>query len=185
MNATIVALKCQQLAPLHLGTWWGRNLTPWTHCEVTFKSVDVIFNEEQHDHNLHRVRMWGFLEGYLEAALWSSIAYGHPNEEARGESYDASFEDEGMSFYDVEPELLARMIAHVESFWSENLPLLRQSTRRPDHLGHDLWLAETGAGCDFEDREGTPDDVGKALNKAARVCREPFHLVWWDGKVTS
>ena len=120
-----------------------------------------------------------FTRGYIDAALWSSTAYGSREEEAADPThegtFDRSFQDLGFDWEDLAPETLAEMMADCAEFrLAQTEDLARASMLRPfnradgtidEHLGHDFWLSRNGHGAGFFARGSDP--VWDRLQEAA------------------
>ena len=128
-----------------------------------------------------------FTRAYIEAALWSSTAYGSPDENeadpanANGDrhgTFDASFQACNYDAGDLSPELLAHVIEDCAAFQRDQADLLARAYASEVWIcgerynaacaGHDFWLTRNGHGAGFWDR-GLPDAVGTALTDAAHA----------------
>ncbi len=124
-----------------------------------------------------------FTQGYIEAALWSSTAYGSPEENEqdpadengdRHSSFNASFESCG--YDELSPELLAHVIDDCAAFQADNLEQLECAsaqqgyTYTAESAGHDFWLTRNRHGAGFWDRG--LGKVGQQLTEAAHVYGE-------------
>ena len=125
-----------------------------------------------------------FTRAYIEAALWSSTAYGSDAEkediEENGEGhFDTSFESLGYDQADLAPESLASMEKDCTSFQADNAELLErwygEAGESPERAGHDFWLTRNHHGAGFWDRwnGATPQgQIGKQLTDAAHAYGE-------------
>lgn len=128
-----------------------------------------------------------FTRAYIECTLWSSTAYGHPNEKKRGDSYDSSFQDEGMGPEKLSRKALNSIIAECKDFQNANAADLAQWPSRREWsgmtlAGHDFWLTRNGHGAGFWDRgEG---ELGARLTRAAKVYGS-VDLYYYRGRIWS
>lgn len=139
------------------------------------------------------MRMDAFTRGYIEAALWSSTAYGHPDEAAaarEGRCFDRSFNALGYTWRDLAPATLARMIADCARFQTKHAEDLTAyvkqravpSTENPwAYAGLDFWLTRNGHGAGFWDRELGP--LGDRLTNAAHAYGEVDLYLGDDGVI--
>src|SRR5262245_12754239 len=104
-----------------------------------------------------------FTAAYIDCALWSSTAYGAPEEQEAGDQWDTSFERYGCSKDDLAPETLAGIEADCADFYNAN----HEQWEDDELAGHDFWLTRNGHGAGFWDGD-YPDDVGDALTKASK-----------------
>ena len=129
-----------------------------------------------------------FTRGYIEAALWSSTAYGSLQEQlddppdAEGQhrgTFDSSFQHLNYDESDLSPELLAHIIEDCAAFQRDQAEDLELAYARYSHAsewtheeqaGHDFWLTRNGHGAGFWGRG--LGDVGERLSKAVRVYGE-------------
>jgi hypothetical protein len=114
-----------------------------------------------------------FLDGYLEAALWSST---DESDESGGEPLDKNY-----SISDVSDDLMRQAIADCNSFVTKNEKLLDQVGHDDSQHGHDFWLTRNGHGAGFWDRNyGKPGDD---LSEAAKSFGNFNLYVGDDGKI--
>lgn len=132
--------------------------------------------EYQNDKNNRRA----FVVAYLEAALWSSTAYGVPESED-DESFDTSMESYGFTLDDIDPVAKRKAIRDCLDFWYGNsIDLFEAEGGTPEQHGHDFWLTRNRHGAGFWDRGY--GSTGQALADAARLCGE-CDLYVNDGKI--
>lgn len=115
-----------------------------------------------------------FLQGYLAAALWSSI-------DEDGNHLDENY-DEG----DIHPAALAQMKEDCLDFMQDNLQDLLAYMRTEHHkgeerAGHDFWLTRKGHGCGFWDR--SLGKLGDRLTKASKPYSSCDLYVGDDGMI--
>lgn len=109
-----------------------------------------------------------FIDGYVEAALWSSTdEAGHP--------LDARY-----SKLDLSAEAMDRVMDDCLKFLRENADDLAKA-RSPAENGHDFWLTRNGHGVGFWDRG--LEEVGERLTEACDKYGECWLYVWSDGKL--
>lgn len=122
-------------------------------------------------------RLDTFTRAYIDAALWSSTAYGSREEEEqdpadangdRSGRFDASFHDCNFGAADLSPELRAHVIADCTAFQSAHAEDIAADLAQ---AGHDFWLTRNGHGAGFWDGDW-PQDVGKRLTDAAHAYGE-------------
>jgi hypothetical protein len=105
-----------------------------------------------------------FLEGYIDAALWSTT---DSRDEEGNDTYN--LDDE---FSDVSDKCRAAMLSDCEDFVNANRELLEafkeMTGRDDDYLGHDFWLNREGHGTGFWDR-----GAGEVGDKLSDAC-EPY-----------
>lgn len=116
-------------------------------------------------------KMTDFLDGYIKAALWSTMDNSDPN--TGGYPLDRNYGET-----DIFSGTLSQMAADCRDFQRANAELLEQAGSDGQN-GHDFWLTRNGHGAGFWDR-GYPDKIGYALTKAARVYGEVDLYVWRD-----
>lgn len=114
-------------------------------------------------------QMSKFMQGYVEAALWSS---NDESDESGGEPFDSNYGVE-----DISDESIAEMQADCEKFRKANIALLAQMGRPDDYCGHDFWLTRNGHGTGFWDRylEAAKEDrdkVREAGDKLTDACKK-------------
>lgn len=134
-----------------------------------------------------RTKLDPFTKAYIEAALWSSVAEGSPDQDAddpadengqRRGTFDRSFQDCNYDEDDLSPALLAHVLEDCEAFQRDNAELLAQAYASgiyphgrewtgPEYAGHDFWLTRNGHGAGFWDRG--LGEVGNKLTQAAKV----------------
>ena len=103
---------------------------------------------------------------YIEAALWSSTAYGSPEEQEQDPDheghFDASFQSLG---YDMSEEAKQQCVKDCEAFQQDNAELLakwyEECGESPERAGHDFWLTRNGHGAGFWDRWSSSTPQGK------------------------
>ena len=136
-----------------------------------------------------------FTRGYLDAALWSSTAYGSPEEQAADPThkgtFDRSFQDCGYDVDNLAPETLAQAVEDCRAFQADHAADLgkaadlrsfnRAHGTIDEHLGHDFWLSRNGHGAGFFDRGSDP--VWDRLQEAARVWGTVDLYIGDDGKI--
>lgn len=133
-----------------------------------------------------------FLDGYIEAALWSST---DESDDSGGEPLDRNY-CEG----DIAPETLARMRADCLVFLSHKLGgrLIAIAERLEEegrwslpvgakcsvmeYAGHDAWLTRQGHGSGFWDGDW-PRGIGEGLDKLARSFGEVSLYIGDDGRI--
>jgi hypothetical protein len=110
-----------------------------------------------------------FTTAYVDCALWSSVAYGSPDEAAvdpdHTGSFDGSFEYCNYDADDLAPSCRAEIIRVCAEFQENYRELLAQAGSDAQN-GHDFWLTRNGHGAGFWDR-GYPESVGDKLADAA------------------
>lgn len=112
------------------------------------------------------------LEGYLEAALWSST------DDDTGEPLNSNF-----SVSDIKGKTLAKLKGYVTKFLAaaKGLDL---SGYRASQVGHDLWLTQNGHGAGFWDGDyEEPPGLGYKLDRIAQSLGEVNLYVGDDGKL--
>lgn len=120
----------------------------------------------------------GMLDGYMEAALWSTM---DGSDESGGEPLDSNY-----STSDIDDKTKAKMREDCEAFVSKAGELLdKAEEKRPEYIGHEFWLTRNGHGAGFWD---TPEDWGgkenaNAISDIARKFREVELYVGDDGKI--
>ena len=133
-----------------------------------------------------------FTQGYIDAALWSSTAYGSPDEDRkdppdadgnRRGTFDKSFQDCGYSVHNLAPELLTRVIEDCAAFQTDHASDL-DADGCPDraHGGHDFWLTRNRHGAGFWDGD-YPAAIGRRLTDAAHAYGESDWYVGDDGLI--
>ena len=129
-----------------------------------------------------------FLNGYVEAALWSSTDNAEEND---GEPLDKNYNEN-----DIAPETLARMRADCMEFLNHCLGgrLIAIAERLEAegrwslpagancsvtaYAGHDLWLTRNGHGCGYFDNDW-PKGIGEGLDRLAKEFG-PYDLYLGD-----
>lgn len=123
-----------------------------------------------------------FLEGYVEAALWASTAYGVVEEDG---SDDRSFQTLGYTAHDLHPDSYRKMIVDCMDFLLSNgtdLARFAEITKRePYHLGHDFFLTRERHGTGFWDRGA--GEVGDRLTTESQGYGSVDLYVGDDGHV--
>lgn len=104
-----------------------------------------------------------FLNGYLEAALWSST---DESNESGGEPLDRNYDLDSFT-----REALRKAKKDCDDFVDANREDLNATIANDAQNGHDFWLTREGHGAGFWDR-GYEKNVGKRLTDAARVYGE-------------
>jgi len=105
-----------------------------------------------------------FTRAYIEAALWSSTAYGAPEDNGEG-TWDTSFESYGCDVDDLAPETLLAMKADCRGFYDAYSHLWEDD----EHAGHDFWLTRNRHGAGFWDRGM---EHGDELTRASHLYGE-------------
>jgi hypothetical protein len=121
--------------------------------------------------------MDNFTSAYIECALWSSTAYGVPEDDGEGH-FDTSMERYGLTKEDLAPETLANMVADCHHFL-ETFGHLIDDTER---AGHDFWLTRNRHGAGFWDGRW-PEPAATQLTEAAQAYGEVDLYVGDDGKI--
>ncbi len=111
-----------------------------------------------------------FTEGYLEAALWSSV------------DDDGTPLDSVHNFSDIADGTFNRMMSDCEQFQEINAALLAQTNRAADYDGHDFWLTRSRHGAGFWDGD-LPKELGEALTAASHAFREFDLYIGDDGQI--
>lgn len=117
------------------------------------------------------VNVEGFIDAYVECALWSS---NDRSDESGGEPLDSNYGPE-----DIAPEALAKMRADCEAFIAAAGGLLVGLD--DSQSGHDFWLTRNGHGTGFWDRG--LGALGDQLTKACKAFREVDLSVGDDGLI--
>lgn len=134
-----------------------------------------------------------FTTAYIEAALWSSTAYGSPEEQAEDPNHEGRFDRTFQSCgYDAfTPDTHARIINDCAEFQADNAALLEQwysnASETPERAGHDFWLTRNRHGAGFWDRwDGATDQgkIGKALTDAAHAYGD-VDLFWTEAGIAA
>jgi len=100
-----------------------------------------------------------FLDGYLEAALWSSY---DNSDDSGGEPLDRNY-----SLDDFTKEALRKAKKDCDAFVKDNQSDLNETGASDSRNGHDFWLTREGHGAGFWDRGYGA--IGERLTKAAEV----------------
>lgn len=126
-------------------------------------------------------RLDAFTTAYIEAALWSSTAYGSLQEEIndpvdadgqRAGRFDISFDRLNYDADDLSAELLAHVVEECRQFQEEQAEVLARAYESPaidytpERAGHDFWLTRNGHGAGFWDRG--LGAIGRQLTDAAK-----------------
>lgn len=118
-----------------------------------------------------------FTQAYIDAALWSSTAYGSPEERREDPNQEGKFD---RSFQSCGYDKLTRMAEidmkrDCKAFQADNAALLEywytKAGETPERAGHDFWLTRNGHGAGFWDRwsSGTPQGlIGAKLTESAK-----------------
>jgi hypothetical protein len=129
-----------------------------------------------------------FTLAYIECALWSSTAYGSPEEDQddpadaegnRRGRFDRSFQDCGYGAEDLAPVTLERIILicdHFQNVYNDDIE------RDYQQAGHDFWLTRNGHGCGFWDGDW-PEPAATRLTVAAEAYGEVDLYMGDDGKI--
>ncbi len=126
------------------------------------------------------------LNGYIEAALWSSTDNA---DESGGEPLDKNY-----SPSDVAASSVRSMKKDIVKFLRGNAKVIDKYTHHRkyknedgtiwEHLGHDLWLDRNGHGTGFWDRDyDGHDEIGEALHEGAKILGSSDMYVGDDGKI--
>ena len=120
-----------------------------------------------------------FTRAYIECALWSSTAYGSPEEQADDPGHEGHFDKsfETCGYDDLTIAALKTVIADCKDFQEANADLLAkwyaECGETEERAGHDFWLNRNGHGAGFWDRwSGLNEEyaeIGDKLADAARV----------------
>lgn len=119
-----------------------------------------------------------FTQAYIECLLWSSTAYGSPEETKADPNHEGNFDSSFQScgYDEFTPEALKRILEDCENFQQANAALLKrwytEASETPERAGHDFWLTRNRHGAGFWDRwsSGTPqDEIGRQLTDAAHA----------------
>lgn len=111
-----------------------------------------------------------FLDGYLEAALWTST---DDNDEPLDRTYSVS---------DFHPETIEKARKDCDRFFDECREALEATGAADDYSGHDFWLTRNRHGAGFWDR-GYPEALGGALTEASHRFGEIDLHVGDDGHI--
>lgn len=117
-----------------------------------------------------------FLDGYIEAALWSSHDNSDP--ETGGDPLDKNYGPE-----DVTSKTKAKMRKECDDFIRKAKKELTQAFEQgmnAGSAGHDFWLTRNGHGAGYWDRD--LGDVGDELSEKAKQYGERY-LYAENGKV--
>jgi len=130
--------------------------------QIKSKLDKISYNEDEE-----------ILNGYLEAALWSS-----------GEEFD------GYSISDIDESSINSAREDIKKFLSDlkNAGLLDNlmSEMNPSGVGHDFWLTRNGHGAGFWDRdlgEVNGKDLGDAVTEVCKTFGEKWPYVGDDKKI--
>lgn len=102
-----------------------------------------------------------FVDGYLEAALWTSMG-------DDGKPLDSTF-----SIQDFSEQAIAQAVEESNDFIKKNRKDLDASGGSESQHGHDFWLTRNGHGTGFWDR-GYKEGVGKRLTDRAQAFGELY-----------
>jgi hypothetical protein len=138
-----------------------------------------------------QVELDTFTRAYIECALWSSTAYGSPEEKRIDPDHQGNFDQsfEQCGYNDLTREAERKIIADCQDFQLANAELLTrwytEASETPERAGMDFWLTRNRHGAGFWDRwnSGTPQgDIGTQLTAAAHAYGE-CDLFYSHGKV--
>ncbi len=137
-------------------------------------------------------RLDAFTRAYIEAALWSSTAYGTPEEKACGapDAFDRSFEDCVYGVDDLAPALLASVVEDCAAFQRAAADHIAagclRTTAAPysdgEQAGHDFWLTRNGHGAGFWDGDW-PEPAGDVLTTLSKTYRPQDWYMGDDGMI--
>jgi hypothetical protein len=120
-----------------------------------------------------------FIEGYIEAALWST-----PNMDAK----EARFLDKDYNSENLAPELKEHVEKECAQFIEQNEDLLEQYMHalgvEASYAGHDFWLTRNRHGAGFWDKTYDDTTIGERLTEAAHNFKEEDWYVSDDNEVT-
>lgn len=117
-----------------------------------------------------------FVEGYLQAALWSST---DESDESGGEPMDANYD-----VSDIDPQARTEQREECIAFLSANALDIRAYIvfgRPISHAGHDFWLNRNGHGAGFWDRG--MGALGDRLSEACKVYGGVNAVVGHDDRI--
>lgn len=109
-----------------------------------------------------------FVDGYLEAALWSSLDPG------TGEPLDARF-----SVEDFSNRAVLEAVRDSDEFVRRKSADLDATLASDESLGHDFWLTRNNHGSGYWDHDY--GDAGERLTRAAHAFGESDVYVGDDG----
>ncbi len=125
-----------------------------------------------------------FTRAYIDAALWSSRAYGSPQEAEQDPghngTFDSSFEYLNYDVDDLSPALLASVMEDCTAFQADQADDLA-ACETDSQAGHDFWLTRNGHGAGFWDRG--LGAAGDRLTDAAHAYGESSWYVGDDGLI--
>lgn len=109
------------------------------------------------------------LDGYIEAAMWSSSAPDESECEYLDQT-DAELADETRT----------KMKRDCDKFWTNNEEICNQALEftGTDQIGHDFWLTRNGHGVGFWDRDYYPKELKDKLTDAAHSFGQCELLHW-------
>lgn len=135
-----------------------------------------------------------FIEGYIDALLWSESACARwsdslgryvPDESETGEyeSGDSSFESLNFDRSDLSVSALRDIEIDCKEFYEENSALWNneKDEDRDDYAGHNFLLTRNGHGSGFWD--GDYPISGDALSERSRVYGETSAMLNGDGEI--
>lgn len=172
------------------GAYWGAGVPLWRAVEPD-GDVEFFLRAKDRWEALEAVReeypnveivdtprdLWfeDFVQGYEEAALWSSTDVVNGEDVHLDAGYEvaeqtkAQFREDCVSFCDfAEPQLLAAIA--VNSYTAER-------------AGHDFWLTRAGHGCGYWDRRELPQGIRDSLTESARNAGSRDLYVGDDGAI--
>ena len=123
-----------------------------------------------------------FIQGYITAALWTSMdtREGKVNPSGEGPALDGPEYGEAKLGKGVREEL-ERQCRHF--LFTNQITLGKAAHLRPsDYLGHDFWLTRNRHGCGFLDRD-LPDEMAERLYAASHKAKEVSLYVGDDGMI--
>jgi hypothetical protein len=116
--------------------------------------------------NVDRQQRKKFVVAYLQCALWSSTAYGVPEDTQDGD-FDTSFESYGFDLDAIDPKAKRAAMKDCLDFIHSHDTLLLDSGGSTEQHGSDFWLTRNGHGAGFWDRGY--GRVGTQLSDAAKT----------------
>jgi len=111
------------------------------------------------------------LEGYLEAALWSSV-------DENQEPFDSNF-----TIHDISQEDLEKSERDIAEFMEKAFDLLDAEDMDDSEIGHLFWLNRNGHGVGFWDRKFIHEGTGDALSTMCDSFGEVYIYTGDDGKI--
>lgn len=116
------------------------------------------------------------IQGYKDAALWSSIHYGDEDDHRNGRPLD-----DFHTTADIHPATHAKMVGDVTDFFEDNYDHIPPFQH--EQTGHDLWLSRNDHGSGFFDKgEEHYGESADHLQEQARKLGE-FHLSSENGLI--